>query len=135
MKKHGYRGANEFSKKILHLYGWSATTKLVEGWIFEEIAEKYVLNEEMRKFFEENNIYALEEIVRRLIEAKERGIWNANDELLKKLREIYGEIEGILEEKIVGDVQGGAVEFLSPEDVENWRKNISDVIEAWGVMK
>jgi len=135
MKKHGYRGANEFSKKILHLYGWSATTKLVEDWIFEEIAEKYVLNEEMRKFFEENNIYALEEIVRRLIEAKERGIWNANDELLKKLREIYGEIEGILEEKIVGDVQGGAVEFLSPEDVENWRKNISDVIEAWGVMK
>jgi len=135
MKKHGYRGANEFSKKILHLYGWSATTRLVDDWIFEEIAEKYVLDEEMRKFFEENNVYALEEIARRLIEAKERGIWNAKEDQLRRLREIYGEIEGILEDEVTGDVQGSEVEFLSPQDVEEWRENISDVLKAWRLVK
>jgi cobaltochelatase CobN len=75
MKEHGYRGANEFSKKILHLYGWSATTKLVEDWVFDEIAKTYALNEEMRRWFEENNVYALEEIARRLIESAEREFW------------------------------------------------------------
>ncbi len=135
MKKHGYRGANEFSKKILHLYGWSATTRLVDDWIFEEIAEKYILDEEMRKFFEENNVYALEEIVRRLIEANERGIWNAREEQLRRLREIYGEIEGILEDEIAGDVQGSAVEFLSPQDVDEWGEKISDVLKAWRLVK
>lgn len=135
MKKHGYRGANEFSKKILHLYGWSATTKLVDDWIFDEIASKYILDEEMRKFFEENNVYALEEIARRLIEANERGLWNADEELLKRIKGVYGEIEGILEEDLVEDVQGSAVEFISPEDVESWRENISDVVKVWKVIK
>lgn len=131
MKKHGYRGANEFSRKILHLYGWSATTKLVEDWVFEEIAKKYVLDEEMRRWFEENNVYALEEIARRLIEANDRKLWNAKEDVLKKLREVYGEIEGILEEDLSGDVQGGAVEFLSPEDVEEWSENLTEIEKAF----
>lgn len=135
MKKHGYRGANEFSKKILHLYGWSATTKLVDDWVFEEIAEKYVLDEEMRNFFEENNIYALEEITRRLIEANERRLWNADEEILKRIKGVYGEIEGMLEEELVGDVQGGVVEFLSPDEVKSWSENISDVLKAWRMIK
>ena len=77
-KKHVYRGANEISKKILHVYGWQATAKLVEDWIFDEIAKKYVFDEAMRKWFEENNVYAIEEIVRRLIEAYERGLWKTS---------------------------------------------------------
>lgn len=130
MKEHGYRGANEFSKKILHLYGWSATTKLVEDWVFDEIAKTYALNEEMRRWFEENNVYALEEIARRLIESAERGLWRADEETLKKLREVYGEIEGILEEELSGEVQGSAVEFLSPEEVEEWSERMKDVENA-----
>ncbi|MDI9610724.1 MAG: cobaltochelatase subunit CobN, partial [Archaeoglobales archaeon] len=135
MKKHGYRGANEFSKKILHLYGWSATTKLVEDWVFDEIAENYVLNEEMKKFFVENNVYALEEIARRLVEAKERGLWKASEERLRRIREIYAEIEGILEEDLVGDVQGGEIRFLNSEDVEDWKQNLKELEKAFEVIK
>lgn len=135
MKKHGYRGANEFSKKILHLYGWSATTKLVEDWVFDEIAENYVLNEEMKKFFVENNVYALEEIARRLVEAKERGLWKASEERLRRIREIYAEIEGILEEDLVGDVQGGEIRFLNSEDVEGWKQNLKELEKAFEVIK
>ncbi len=135
MKKHGYRGANEFSKKILHLYGWSATTKLVDKWVFDEIAKTYVLDEGMRRWFEENNVYAVEEIARRLIEAYERGLWKADDELIEKLREAYAEIEGILEDEIAGDVQGGAIEIYTMNDVKNWELNAKKVIEAWVKLK
>ncbi|WP_198001995.1 cobaltochelatase subunit CobN [Archaeoglobus veneficus] len=135
MKQHGYRGASEFSKKILHLYGWAATTKLVDKWVFDEIANTYVLDNEMRKWFEENNVYAVEEIARRLVEAAERGLWQADEELLEKLREAYGEIEGILEESLSGDVQGGAIDILTMDDVENWEKSSRDIVNVWEKLK
>ena len=136
MKKHGYRGASEFSKKILHLYGWEATTKLVEGWIFDEIAQKYVLDEEMRRWLEEHNPYAIEEIARRLIEAYERGLWETSDEVIERLMEAYSEIEGLLEEHLgEGEVQGGMIEIYTAEDDEQWSENIEEVEELWQKIK
>ncbi|RSN72417.1 MAG: hypothetical protein DSO07_07880 [Thermoproteota archaeon] len=136
MKKHGYRGANEFSRKILHLYGWSATTKLVDKWVFDEITNTYVLNEEMRRWFEENNVWALEEIARRLIEAAERGLWNPSEEMLQRLREVYGEIEGILEESIgEGEVQGGAIQIYTSEDDQHWKERMQDVEKVISMLK
>lgn len=133
MKKHGYRGANEFSRKILHLYGWSATTKLVEQWVFDEITKTYVLDEEMRRWFEEHNLWALEEIARRLLEAAERGLWTPPEELLEKLKEAYAEVEGILEEDIVGEGyrQGGTITVLTAEDVDHWKDAMSEVEAVW----
>ena len=133
MKKHGYRGANEFSRKILHLYGWSATTKQVSNWVFNEIAKTYVLDDEMKKWFEENNVWALEEILRRLIEAAERGLWKPPEEILEKLRETYAEVEGILEESITGEgyIQGSSITWYSPEEIEEWKSRMVEISDAW----
>lgn len=132
MASHGYRGANELSRKILHLYGWSATARIVEGWVFEEIARRYVLDEEMRRWFMEHNPWALEEIARRLIEAAERGLWSPSEELLNRLREVYGELEGVMEESMVGEgVQGGSTTWVSPSEDEHWRSKMGLVEEAW----
>ncbi|WP_148883764.1 cobaltochelatase subunit CobN [Thermococcus aciditolerans] len=135
MKKHGYRAA-EFSKKINHLYGWEATTKLVEDWVFDEIAGKYVLDEEMRRWFEEHNPYAIEEIARRLIEAYERGLWETSEELIERLMEVYSEIEGILEESLgEGEVQGGTIEIYTAQDDEHWNEKIKEVDKIWSLVK
>ncbi len=132
MKKHGYRGASEFSRKILHLYGWSATTRLVDDWVFEEIAKTYILDEEMRRWFIENNVWAAEEIARRLLEAAQRGLWNAKPETLEKLREAYGELESVLENDVVygGEMQGGSVDIFTAQDDAHWSENISKVEEV-----
>ena len=133
MKKHGYRGASEFSRKILHLFGWSATTRLVEKWVFDEIAKTYIFDGEMRKWFEENNVWALEEIARRLIEAAERGIWESD--MLDKLKEVYGEIEGILEESIGGDVQGGEIRIYSSDDIRSWKEKVKEIEKAVEILR
>lgn len=136
MKKHGYRGASEFSRKILHLYGWSATTKLVDKWVFDEVARTYVLDEEMRRWFEEHNVWALEEIARRLVEAAERGLWRPSEEMLQRLREVYGEVEGILEESIgEGEVQGGAIRIYTSEDDRHWRERAEEVERVLSTLK
>ncbi len=93
-KNFGYRGATEMLKKIEHLYGWGATTKLVNDKIFNNIAEKFVLDEEMKEWFKKENPWAYSEITGRMIEAYKRDIWHTTDEMKQKLESEYMEIEG-----------------------------------------
>jgi len=130
MKEHGYKGLGDISKKIGRLYGWEATTGEVDDWIFDDVARTYILDEEMRKQFEEKNPWALEEIGRRLLEAAERGLWNADEQVLNDLKDNYLEIESWIEERmgdIEGDIQGGSIDILTAEDVENWGSKMEHI--------
>ncbi len=97
MKKHGYKGAEYFSKYVDHIFQWDATSDVIEDWMYSGIAEKYVFNEEMREFFRQNNPYALMNIAERLLEAINRGMWEADEEVKERLREMYLKLEGELE--------------------------------------
>jgi len=130
MKKHGYKGLGDISKKIGRVYGWEATTGEVDDWIFDDITRTYILDEEMRKLFEKNNPWALEEIGRRLLEAHQRGLWKADPEVLEGLKNAYLEVESWLEEKmgeIRGDFQGGAIDVLTMDDVKDWQEKMKGI--------
>lgn len=123
MRRHGYKGAGDISKRVGRVYGWEATTQEVDDWIFDDIARTFILDEENRKFFEEHNPWALEEMARRLLEAEKRGLWAADPEVLNELKDAYLAIEGWIEERmegVEGDFQGGSIDVLTPDDVENW---------------
>jgi cobaltochelatase CobN len=131
-KRHGYKGASDISKRVGRVYGWEATTGEVDDWIFDDITETFVSDEENRKFFEENNPWALEEMARRLLEAQQRGLWNAKPEMLEDLKEYYIEIEGWLEEKmgdVGGEFQGGAVDIFTAEEVGDWKAKMTEIKE------
>ncbi len=130
MKRHGYKGASDISKRVGRVYGWEATTQEVDDWIFDDIVRTFVLDEKMRKFFQENNPWALEEIGRRLLEAHQRELWDADPEVLEGLKNAYLEIESWLEEKmgdVQGDFQGGSIDILTAEDVEDWGKKMEEI--------
>ncbi|MEM3383290.1 MAG: cobaltochelatase subunit CobN [Nitrososphaerales archaeon] len=99
MRRHGYRGAGDLSRAIDFVFGWDATEEAIEDWMYEELAEKYSLNPEMQEWLKEVSPYALQNILERLLEAIERGMWQATEEMKKKLQSLYLSIEGILEEK------------------------------------
>jgi len=130
MKRHGYKGAGDISKRVGRVYGWEATTGEVDDWVFDDIAGTFILDDENRRFFQENNPWALEEIGRRLLEAYERGMWKADDSVLEALKERYLETEAWIEEKmdgVTGDFQGGAVDVLGADDVADWNRRLEDV--------
>jgi cobaltochelatase CobN len=128
MKNHGYKGAGDISKRITHVYGWEATTGEVDDSIFDGIAETFVLNEENNQFFSEKNPWALEEIGRRLLEANARGLWNADPELIQRLKEAYLDIEGDMEDRrgdSMGDIQGGSIDVFTMKEIsESKHKSI-----------
>ncbi|MDD3135394.1 MAG: cobaltochelatase subunit CobN [Methanoregula sp.] len=130
MKVHGYKGASDIMKRVTRVYGWSASTQEVDNWIFDDIADTFVNNEEMRQFFEKNNPHALEEITRRLLEANQRNLWEADPRVLDELKKNYLEVESWMEENTVqGDYQGGNVDIFTPGDSEAWGGSLKDLLE------
>jgi cobaltochelatase CobN len=98
MKRHGYKGAGDLSRAVDIAFGWDATAEVLEDWMYEELAQKYALDKEMQEWLKEVNPYALQNIAERLLEAIEREMWQAEDEMKEELRKVYLDIEGVLEE-------------------------------------
>jgi cobaltochelatase CobN len=99
MRRHGYKGAFEMAATVDYLFGWDATTGVVADWQYEKLSETYVLDPDNRKFLSESNPWALHGMAERLLEAAERGLWEAPEQAtLDALRQAYLETEGDLEE-------------------------------------
>lgn len=98
MLKHDYHGAQQIEERVYNTLGLAATTHAVDNWIWSSIAERFIYDENMRKRLMENNKFAALGITRRLMEAEQRGYWDASEEELEKLRQAYMEMEGDIEE-------------------------------------
>jgi magnesium chelatase subunit H len=97
MLVHGYEGVHEIEVRVSNTYGWSATAGAVDGWVYQGVAETYLLDEAMRERLARLNPHATAGMARRLLEACERGFWEADEETLERLRGIYADLEDRLE--------------------------------------
>ncbi len=100
LKRHGYKGAQEIAAMVDIVFGWDATSEVVEDWMYDKITENYLLNDERREWIKSVNSWAVQSMAERLLEASQRGMWNANEEILGKLKGIYLDIEGNIEEAL-----------------------------------
>ena len=94
MTHHGYKGAFELAATVDYLFGYDATAHVVEDWMYEKVTEAYVGDPEIRKFLERSNPWALRAMAERLMEAAERGLWDATPHALQTLRGAVLEAEG-----------------------------------------
>ncbi len=100
MQRHGYKGAFELAATVDYLYGFDATAGVVHDWMYERLAQDYVLDETNQDFLRQSNPWALRGIVERLHEAAERGLWAEPDaDTLAAMQQVYLEIEGDLEDR------------------------------------
>jgi cobaltochelatase CobN len=98
MRRHGYKGAFELAATVDYLFGYDATTGVVADWMYEKLAQTYVLDPENREFMEKSNPWALHGIAERLLEAVDRKMWAEPDPaLLAELQQAYLDTEGDLE--------------------------------------
>lgn len=97
LKPHGFRGVQEITNTIEYTFGWDVTSDAVDDWEYLAAAEHFLFNEENRQWIEENNPYALHSITGRLLEAIDRGFWDADDDVVRRLQDIYLSSEELLE--------------------------------------
>ncbi|MHA1229899.1 MAG: cobaltochelatase subunit CobN [Candidatus Helarchaeota archaeon] len=97
MLNHDYSGGKRISNNVNYLLGFSATTNQVEDVIWDKVYESLIENEEIQDLMKKNNIYAFYNIVGNLLEAIKRNLWNASEDKENKLKELYLEMDGLIE--------------------------------------
>jgi magnesium chelatase subunit H len=97
MLGHGFRGVAEIESHVTNTFGWSATADAVDGWVYEEVARTYVLDEEMLGRLSSLNPHSARSLVARLLEAEGRGFWEAEAAVVDRLRDIFSDLEDRIE--------------------------------------
>jgi len=97
MADQGSGGAYEISQRMTALIGWGGTANFKDDWVYDQAVDTYALDAEMAQKLRDANPEAFRNIVARAIEAQGRGLWNADEEKLEKLRELYKSTEDELE--------------------------------------
>jgi len=97
MLKHDFHGAKKIKDRVEYLLAFAATTGKVENWVFDEVADKLIFDEKMRKRLQQNNPYATMKIGELLVEAERRGYWKVEKEKLRQLQNIILNMEGDIE--------------------------------------
>jgi cobaltochelatase CobN len=99
MIRHGYKGAAELSATVDYLFGYDATAGVAEDWMYEQIAQRYLLDDDVAAFMSRSNPWAARAIAERLLEAADRGLWSEpEDGTLTQIRDRFLALEGELEE-------------------------------------
>ncbi len=101
MADQGSGGAYEISQRMTALIGWGGTANFKDDWVYDQAVDTYALDAEMAQKLRDANPEAFRNIVARSLEAHGRGLWNADEEKLEKLRELYESIEDELEGVVV----------------------------------
>lgn len=99
MLDQGAGGAFEVSTRMTALIGWGGTAGFGDDFVFDQAAERYVLDEVNRRKMKESP-EAFRNVLTRFLEAAGRGIWsNPDEKLLARIREeleqVDAEIEGV----------------------------------------
>ena len=97
MLEHGYEGVRQIESHVTNTVGWSATTGKVAPWVYQQISDTFVLDENMRRRLASLNPAASAKVANRLLEAQERQYWSPDPETLEALERAGEELEDVLE--------------------------------------
>ncbi len=97
MLRHGHEGVRHIEASITNTMGWSATTGQVAPWVYQQLTQTYVLDDEMRARLAELNPTASAKVASRLLEAHARNYWSPDPDTLEALRAAGDELEDRLE--------------------------------------
>jgi cobaltochelatase CobN len=98
--RHGYKGAFEMAATVDYLFAYDATTRCVEDYMYQGVADAYLFDPAVQDFVQDKNPWALRDMAERLLEAHQRGLWQGVDgQTIDKLRSLVHQAEAIVEEK------------------------------------
>ena len=87
--RHGYKGAFEMAATVDYLFAFAATAHCVKDHHFDAVFAAYLEDQQVRDFLRDANPAALGEMIARMQEAIDRGLWrprrNSTPDLLKEL--------------------------------------------------
>ncbi len=96
MQTEGFAGTEQLLKTVDNFWGWQVMDRNIvrdDQWrefMAVYVEDRYELG--VREWFEQTNPQAMAQITERMIEAVRKGYWEADEETLKTLLEVYTEV-------------------------------------------
>ena len=97
MLQHGYEGVRQIEAHLTNTMGWSATTGQVQPWVYQQLAQTFMLDPAMRERLATLNPTASAKVAHRLLEASRRQYWKPDAETMSALQRAGEELEDRLE--------------------------------------
>ncbi|MGJ8513328.1 cobaltochelatase subunit CobN [Carnimonas bestiolae] len=88
MRQHGYKGAFEMAASIDNLFAFDATTGIVDDYQYRDVKRSLLDDPINADFFAAHNPGAQRDIAERLLEASQRGLWQADEVQRQELSEL-----------------------------------------------
>ncbi len=95
--RHGHEGVRQIEAQITNTMGWSATTGVVEPWVYQRLSETFVLDAAMRERLAALNPQASMRMANRLLEASDRAYWAPDEATLAALQRAADALEDRME--------------------------------------
>ncbi|MFS2055340.1 cobaltochelatase subunit CobN, partial [Variovorax sp. CT11-76] len=87
-RRHGYKGAFEMAATVDYLFGFDATARVVGDHQYAMVADAYVLDPDNRDFVDTHNPRALHDMLSRLLEAMQRGLWQSPGDYRERIENL-----------------------------------------------
>ena len=97
MLQHGYEGVRQIEAHLTNTMGWSATTGQVQPWVYQQLAQTFMLDPAMRERLAQLNPTASAKLAHRLLEASRRQFWQPDGQTLQALQNAGAELEDRME--------------------------------------
>jgi len=97
MLSSGYEGVREIQKRLTNTMGWSATSGQVDNWVYDEANATFIEDPDMAKRLMETNPSSFRKLVATFLEANGRGYWDASEDQIERLKQLYMNVEDKIE--------------------------------------
>ena len=138
--KGGASSASEFAEVITNTYGWNVMKPAaIDKELWDNIYNVYVkdeLNLRVKKYFEQQNPAALEEMTAVMLESVRKGLWKASEEQVAELSKLHTEIVNTYRPSCSGFVCDNAKlrDFIASnsnaQTAAQYKESISKIREA-----
>jgi cobaltochelatase CobN len=129
-----------FAETFRNTYGWNVMKPdAIDDYIWDTYHEIYVKDKyglDVKKRFEEENPYALQEMTSVMLETARKGYWKATDQQLKEIARLHAELirkhKAGCSEFVCNNakLRGFIAERLTPEQAKEFRQDIKNVREV-----
>lgn len=138
--KGGASSAGEFAEVITNTYGWNVMKPAaIDKELWDNIYNVYVKDEfnlGVKKYFEQQNPAALEEMTAVMLESVRKGLWKASEDQVAELSKLHTEIVNTYRPSCSGFVCDNAKlrDFIasksSAQTAAQYKENISKIRET-----
>lgn len=126
MLSSGYEGVREIQKRLTNTMGWSATSGMVDNWVYDEANSTFIEDPEMAARLMEANPNSFRKLVATFLEANGRGYWDADEEKLERLRQMYTDGESATDQNLDNHRK-----VLSEHTCCRYRADIVQILMIW----